>query len=243
MPVFAAALLLTVLICLAEAVMLAVAGAGLGAGLGALGDAVDADGGTDGAADGDSTGAAGVMAVLNAGRLPLVVYAALASATFGISGIALQNLVVAVTGAPLPLLPAVAGALVAGLAAARGLSRPLGRLLPRTETSAVFRAELVGLAGTVTLGVARAGAPAQVRVRDGHGQRHYVMAEPGPDAAPLRAGTRVVLAAQLSASVFLARPADPLAAPLAAPGDPGAPGTLPHPSPHPSPLPEEAPRV
>jgi hypothetical protein len=228
MAVFAAALLLTVLICLAEAAMLAVAGAGLGA----LGDAVDADAG----ADTDGSSAFSLMAVLNGGRLPLVVYAALASALFGISGIALQNVVLAATGTPLSLLPALAGALVAGLFAARELSRPLGRLLPRTQTSAVFRHDLVGLTGTVTLGVARAGAPAQVRVRDDHGQRHYVMAEPDPEGGPLRAGTLVVLAEQLSASVFLARPAGPLAVLGAseAPAEPASP---------PVPLPEEAPRV
>lgn len=45
----------------------------------------------------------------------------------------------------------------------------------------------------VVLGEARQGNPAQVRVKDGHGQHHYVMAEPDSDGLTLKQGEAVLL--------------------------------------------------
>jgi hypothetical protein len=45
----------------------------------------------------------------------------------------------------------------------------------------------------VTIGTARRGSPAQARVRDVHGQTHYVMIEPNDEAQSVGAGEAVLL--------------------------------------------------
>ncbi len=201
--VFSAALCLTLLICIAEAALLAGVGAGLGslgaADTGAGGDAADMDGA-------DESGS--IMGWLNVGRLPLGVYAALLSALFGVCGIALQQLVTQFAAAPLPVVAAIPAALVLALPLTREGSRLLAPLVPRTQTEALGRADLLGLAGEVTLGHATTGSPAQVRVRDGHGTLHYVMVEPAVTGTTLAQGSSVMLVAKAGPARFLAATPD-----------------------------------
>jgi len=82
----------------------------------------------------------------------------------------------------LPTLLAVGLALVCAVVAVRVLGAALGKVIPRDETTAVPDASLVGRVGTVVIGAARAGRPAQARIHDEHGTAHYFMVEPeGPD--------------------------------------------------------------
>ena len=74
--------------------------------------------------------------------------------------------------------------------------------MPRDETTAVSDASLVGRVGTVVIGTARAGKPAQARVRDRarrvalrHGRAG------GPDQA-LEAGASILLVRHLSGRRF-----------------------------------------
>ena len=85
---------------------------------------------------------------------------------------------VAVWFLSLPLVRATAGGLY--------------KILPKDETTAVSQDTLIGRVGVIVLGEARPGSPAQVRVKDGFGQTHYVMAEPDGDTA-LQQGEAVLL--------------------------------------------------
>ena len=73
------------------------------------------------------------------------------------------------------------------------LARPLARILPHDETSAVETQTLLGRRGQVIDGVARGGSPARVRVRDVHGHPHHLMVEPHEPSGELRAGEEVLL--------------------------------------------------
>jgi membrane protein implicated in regulation of membrane protease activity len=125
---------------------------------------------------------------LGVGQVPLLMVLVVFLAAFGLLGLAVQQ---AVGPFPLWLASAIAGVValpVTGLGA-----RGLARIMPQDETTAVSLDTLVGKRGTITVGTARTGSPAQARVRDVHGQPHYVMVEPHDEAHPIAEGETVLL--------------------------------------------------
>jgi Protein of unknown function (DUF1449) len=139
------------------------------------GDGIDADGG-------------GFMAWLCGGPLPFVIAASICLAAFAAAGFTTLA-----TYAGGPLSPWLAGPLAAGVAipAARSINRLAGKWMPKEETSAVGRAELLGLTGVVTLGSATEERAAEIKLRGPKGDTHYVMAFAiGPD---LPQGSAVLL--------------------------------------------------
>lgn len=174
--IFLAALLLMLLIGAVEA-------AGLGAGLGHDGlDGPNLDG-----------QGASLLNWLNVGRLPLLMVIVVFLFAFGVTGLVLQQLIAGVFRHPAPAW--LAGPLAAAVALpfTRVLSRVLARILPGDETTAVSRETLVGRVAVIVTGEARAGSPAQARVRDAHGQTHYVMVEPDEDGETFAQGTSVII--------------------------------------------------
>src|SRR5688500_623199 len=137
-------------------------------GLGA--SAVHLDVGADLDAGGDLLGWLGI------GKVPLLMLLVVFLALFGLIGLAIQQL-----AGPLPLWIATPAAAVAALPLTGLGARGLARIVPGDETTAVSLDSLVGRRGTITVGTARRGSPAQARVSDIHGQAHYVMVEPYDD--------------------------------------------------------------
>lgn len=135
----------------------------------------------------------GLLDWLGVGRLPLMVLLVAFLAAFGGIGLAGQQIALALTGDLLPAWLAIPAALVAALPATAGLARLLARIMPRDETTAWELDDLVGRAGTVTLGRAVAGSPARTRVLDPHGQAHHVLVEPNDPAATFEEGDSVLL--------------------------------------------------
>ena len=120
---------------------------------------------------------------LHFGKVPILVILVIFLTTFALAGFVAQFAAQARDRA-LPALAGGGGARVRrrGGRASASLGGALGRIIPRDETTAVSDASLVGRIGSVVIGTARAGRPAQARVRDQHGTSHYVMVEPeGPD--------------------------------------------------------------
>ena len=135
----------------------------------------------------------GLLTLLGMGRVPLTIWLALFLLMFAGIGLSVQELATSLTGAPLYSWLA---ALIAGAAAVPVtgvLARPLGAILPKDHTTAVSTKSLIGRRATITDGVARAGSPARARVRDIHGQAHYVMVEPHEETSALHAGDEVLL--------------------------------------------------
>ena len=156
----------------------------------------DFDADVDGDLDFGGAGLAGALDWLGVGKLPLSILLTLWAASFGLSGLAIQELALSATGARLPmLLPSLL---------ALGLSFPLLKIsgmilrpiLPHDETEAVSTTSLLGSEGEIVVGVARRGRPAQARVRDKWGNAHYVSVEPESDVDEFPAGARVLLLKQ-----------------------------------------------
>lgn len=132
---------------------------------------------------------------LYVGRIPLLMLMVVFLALFGACGFVLQQSALALTGGYLKPVIAVPSAWLATLPCTRIGATALYRIMPKDETSAISESQLLGRVGVVVTGVARADSPAQVRVRDGHGQQHYVMAA-SDDGQDLPEGTSVLLVSQ-----------------------------------------------
>lgn len=171
---FSVALLVMLLIGVVEAV-------GLGA------SAAHLDVNADAGAGGDLLGWLGV------GRVPLLIVLVVFLACFGLAGLAIQQLAASMAGDPLSLWMASAAALAAALPMTGVGARGLARIIPQDETTAVSLDSLVGKRGAITIGTARRGSPAQLRVRDAFGQTHYVLVEPHDEAHPFAEGDTVLL--------------------------------------------------
>jgi Inner membrane protein YqiJ, OB-fold/Inner membrane protein YqiJ, N-terminal len=146
----------------------------------------------------DADGGGALLDWLGVGRVPLLMLLVVFLAAFGLLGLALQQAI-----GPLSVWIAAPIAAVAALPVTGIGARALARIMPQDETTAVSLDTLVGKRGTITVGTARSGSPAQARVRDIHGQSHYVMVEPH-DPAHIIAEGEIVLLVRRDGHVFTA---------------------------------------
>ena len=162
-----------------------------------LGDVLgDADADIDLDADGEVGLGGAVAGVLGLGRLPLMIWLAVLLADFALVGLSGQQLVEELTGSMLPPWSAGLLALVGALPLTGLLARPLARIVPRDETTAVPIDSLVGRRGRIVIGRATRGSPARTAVADAHGHLHHVMAEPPDAGTVLTEGEDVLLTAR-----------------------------------------------
>ena len=148
-------------------------------------------------ADGDGLPDAGMfdglLTLLGIGRVPLTIWLALFLFLFAGIGLSVQELATSLTGSPLDSWLAAVIAGMAALPVTGVFARPLGRILPKDHTTAVSTESLIGRRARITDGVARTGSPARARVKDVHGQTHYVMVEPHEASSEIHAGDEVLL--------------------------------------------------
>ena len=152
---------------------------------------VDADGIV---ADPTSAGLGGALTtLLGLGKVPFFVWLMTFLLLFAGIGVGVQGFADSLTGSPLYswLAALIAGG--ASIPATAVLVRPIGAIMPQDETSAVRLNSLVGKRGRITDGKAAKGSPARARVRDHHGQAHYVMVEPHEGASVIPAGDDILL--------------------------------------------------
>jgi hypothetical protein len=119
-----------------------------------------------------------------------------------VAGFAAQLVAKFAIGYFLPWPPAAGVAFVAGVGGIRLLGTALGKVIPKDETTAVADASLVGRIGTVVIGTARVGRPAEARVRDEHGATQYVMVEPEEPDQTFASGESVLLVRHLNGRHF-----------------------------------------
>lgn len=166
-----------------------------------LGDLFDLDADLDIDADLDASpdfsGSASIMGgittLLGLGRVPFLIWLVTFLFLFASIGVGIQLLAGELLGVPLDALLAAAITFGATLPVTATLVRPLGRILPQDETSAVRIDSLVGRRATITTGTARQGYPARAKVHDRHGQTHHVMVEPHEAASEIHEGDEVLL--------------------------------------------------
>ena len=147
------------------------------------------------AADGLDAGGffAGVMSLLGLGRVPFLIWLVLLLFLFAAIGVAGQQIAIGVLGSPFNMVLAALGAGAAALPLNGLVTRPLARILPQDETTAVDVHSLVRRDAEIQVGTARRGSPARAKVIDGHGHPHFVMVEPHDPDAALVAGETVLL--------------------------------------------------
>jgi len=170
---------------------------------------LDADADHPGPLDADAPhadGAAGpgplsqVLSWLCVGRVPLLVLFVAFLTAFGVSGLILQNLINAVTGFYLPAIIMVVPAFLIALPATRALGLGLAKIIPREETEATSHDSFVGRVATVIRGEAKRGLPAEAKLKDLHGQTHYVLVEPDADEDVFGQGTEVLVVQKVGAT-------------------------------------------
>ncbi|MEP0392891.1 MAG: OB-fold-containig protein [Erythrobacter sp.] len=145
----------------------------------------------------DPTAASGfgaaLLSVFGIGRVPFLIWLSVLLFAFTVIGWFGQQTLVSAVGAPLPAWLAAIAAGAAALPVTGMLTRPLARLLPQDETSAVGLDSLVRRDAEIQMGSATAGSPARSKVIDRHGHPHFVMVEPNDPEATLEQGETVML--------------------------------------------------
>lgn len=141
---------------------------------------------------------------LHIGKVPMLVLLVVLLTAFSMIGYTVNALTHAMLGVYPPALFSAAVAFVAALPVVRVSGAALARIIPRDETSAVLLESLVGRVAVIVNGTARANYPAEARVKNEHGQTHYVRVEPDGQDMQLGPGESVLLVRQISGSRFLA---------------------------------------
>ena len=187
-------------------------------GAGDLFDTGDVDIGIDMDADiADGIEASGFMdgffSLLGLGRVPFLIWLSCLLFIFSLVGVVGQWIISGATGEP---LGAGIAALLAGVAAfpLNGLlTRPLARVMPQDESSAVGLESLVRRDAVIQTGTSRTGSPARAKVKDAFGHPHFVMVEPHDADAELAEGETVLLVRREGELFFGVRYESPLLRP------------------------------
>jgi hypothetical protein len=156
-------------------------------------DGPDIDGPEIEGLEGAPAGAGGIAAWLGFGQVPFILWLAGLLTAFGLIGYGVQVASTTAFGGLIPWWGATAIAAVPSLWVGGVFARTLGRLIPKTESSAISRRSLGDRRAVIAQGTARRGNPAQARVRDLYGNLHYVRVEPVDDDTELPRGTEVIL--------------------------------------------------
>lgn len=138
---------------------------------------------------------------LRIGQVPILMIIVVFLTAFGLIGLAIQSAAQGVTGTYLPGWIAAVPATAVSLPIVRVLGGVLAFIMPKDETTAVAEETFVGRVATVTLGKAVEGSPAEAKLKDEHGQTHYIMVEPDAAGVEFPQGTHVLITERVG-SVF-----------------------------------------
>lgn len=189
---FSAAILIVLLLAIVQAF-------GLG------GFSIDAEAGPELDADleTESAGALdGLLSIIGIGRIPFTMWLAMVLFLFAGIEVGIQSLAEGLLGAPLHRLLASICAAVPALVLAGLFARPIARIMPKDETTAVSIDLLVGSRARILNGRAKSGFPARAQVKDRFGQPHLVMVEPHDAAAEMHEGDEILLVRREGGTFF-----------------------------------------
>lgn len=140
------------------------------------------------------SGSAGLLDWLGLGRdIPILIWLTSLLACFTLTGVALQNIAVAVVGGPLAWWLACGIALLLGGLLNTLAANGLMRIMPSFETTAISTDDLLARRGVILEGTARRGAPARAKVVDHYGQAHFIMVEPHNDKDEITSGQSALI--------------------------------------------------
>ena len=155
----------------------------------------------------------GVATLLGLGRVPFLIWLSSLLLVFSTVGVVGQWLIAGASGSP---LSASLAALLAGVASLplNGLAvRPIEKVLPKDESTAVSLESLVRRDAVIQTGTARPQSPARAKVKDAFGHPHFVMVEPHDPKAELAEGETVLLVRREGELFFGVRYNSPLLTP------------------------------
>lgn len=140
-----------------------------------------------------SSAPSGVLGWLGARDVPFLIWLVSFLTMFGLFGLIIQSIANTLIGAPLFTSLAVAIAIVPALAVTRFIANHVAYIMPKTETSAIRTRFLGGHRGTITQGTASRGKPAEAKIKDRHGNMHYLRVEPLEDDGVFPQGSDVTI--------------------------------------------------
>lgn len=146
---------------------------------------------------------------LKVGKVPIIILLVIFMMAFVLSGYALQLVCLWVSGHMLPAVLASGVAVVLTIPFVRLVGGQIARIIPKDETEAVSRADLVGGKAVIVLGRAAKGSPAQARTHDRHGTTHYLMVEPDDPSIVLEQGIDLLLVREDGAKFYAIVHPDP----------------------------------
>lgn len=138
----------------------------------------DVDVGLDLNHDGEISAGEHFLGWLHVGQVPVLILFVLLLLGFGLTGVVTQWIALNAMDRPLPLSVAVIIAVFAAGVFVHYTGSLARRSILRDESTAVSAESLVGHSATITLGATRKGHPTQAKLKDKHGQTHYVLVEP-----------------------------------------------------------------
>ncbi len=165
---------------------------------------VDADINADanGGADISATNALSkILSWLRVGEVPVIVLLVIFLTSFGLTGLTMQNMFAETIGYMLPAAIASIPALLLSLPITRFFGGITARVIPKDETDAVSKDTFIGRVATIITGTSKVGLAAEAKVKDQHGQIHYIMVEPDNDGKEFSKG-KDVLIVRKAGSIF-----------------------------------------
>jgi hypothetical protein len=157
--------------------------------------------------DGDVDFADSMLGFLGIGRVPLTMLLLTFCWAFGSTGFLTQWIAYKVTGALFPSLIASAIAIVPAIFLHGMVAKGIAKITDRDDSTAIHSDAFVGKTATIVIGQTTKGKPTQAKLKDQHGQTHYLMVEPHREEDSLQAGEEVVVVARRG-SLFEVMPTD-----------------------------------
>jgi hypothetical protein len=138
-------------------------------------------------------GPSGILSWLGAREVPFLIWLVSFLTMFGLIGLFIQATAISIIGTPLYATAAAMLAFVPAVGLTRIISNWVALLMPKTESSAMRMRFLGGHRGVITQGTAARGKPAEAKIKDRHGNFHYLRVEPLDDDETFPQGSDVTL--------------------------------------------------
>ncbi len=129
-------------------------------------------------------------------KVPILMLLVIFLTSFGLIGLFLQSLLFNFIGIIWLQYIVLIPTFIFSIISLRIFGGIVAKILPKDETSSISNTELIGHIGTITLGKAIKGSPAEAKVRDQSGQLHYFMVEPENENEVFMQGEKVLISGQ-----------------------------------------------
>jgi hypothetical protein len=134
-----------------------------------------------------------LLAWFRVGEVPVIMLFIVFLTGFGLSGLIIQFLLVTILNTTVPATLAAIPAMLCSIFVVRVCGGILGKYLPKDETYAVSEESFPGMVATLTLGTAKKGKPAEAKLKDEHGQTHYILVEPDNEEECFSQGDKTII--------------------------------------------------